>query len=99
MVHYLINQVDGDLDRRGFDQAKMVLKRKFLIGVLDKKEESIKRFQAYFGWEYPDNNAALAEKQSFCISSMLADGINTNTDGYEVKKKRTQEFALISHQN
>ncbi len=44
----------------------------------------------------PDNNAATAEKQSFCISSMLIDGINTNTDGYEVPKKG---FALMSHQN
>jgi hypothetical protein len=30
---------------------------------------------------------------------MLTDGINTNTDGCEVPKKGTQEFALISHQN
>jgi hypothetical protein len=99
LVHYLINQIDGDLDRNVLDQPKMVLKHKFLIGILEVKEESIKRFQAYFGWEYPDNAAALAEKQSFCISSMLTGGINTNTDGYEVPKKGTQEFAFISHQN
>jgi hypothetical protein len=30
---------------------------------------------------------------------MLTDGITTNTDGYEVPKKGTQEFALISYQN
>lgn len=99
MVRYLINQIDGDLDRNALDQAKMVLKRKFLIGLLEQKEESIKRFQAYFGWEYPENDAALAEKQSFCINSMLTDGINTNADGYEVPKKGTQEYALIAHQN
>jgi len=52
MVHYLINQVDGDLDRSALDQAKIVLKRFFLICILEEKEESIKRFQAYFGWEF-----------------------------------------------
>ncbi len=99
MVRYLINQIDGDLDRSALDQAKMVLKRKFLIGLVEEKEESIKRFQTYFGWEYPENDATLAEKQSFCVSSMLTDGINANTDEYEVPKKGTQEYALISHQN
>jgi hypothetical protein len=38
MVHYLINQVDGDLDRIALDQAKMVLKYKFLIDLLEERK-------------------------------------------------------------
>lgn len=99
MVRYLVNQIDGDIDRTALDLAKMILKRKFVIGFLEHKEESIKRFQTYFGWEFPQDDEALAEKQSFCISSILKDGINVNTDGYDVPKKGSQEYSLIAHQN
>ena len=96
MVRYLVNQIEGDF---ALDLAKIVLKRKFLIGFLEEKEESIKRFQSFFGWEKSDDSRAKTEAQSFCVSRILDNGINTNSDRYHIPKKGTQEYSLIAHQN
>jgi len=46
----LINKPIADLTTYDLDLAMMILKKKFLIGLVDEMEESVKRFRKYFSW-------------------------------------------------
>jgi len=50
MLRSLVNKMDGYLTMEDLDMAKEILRTKCLIGLLTKKQASMKRFQAYFGW-------------------------------------------------
>lgn len=57
MTRFLTNQLaKGELVEEDLELAKHILKRKFLIGLLEEKAESFKRFQKYFGWKAPDES-------------------------------------------
>ncbi len=57
LVRYLTNQVTKPyVDERDLNLAKEILRRKCLVGLTSKKEESIARFEKYFGWHL--NNEA-----------------------------------------
>eukprot|EP00591_Stephanopyxis_turris_P006837 CAMPEP_0195519026 /NCGR_PEP_ID=MMETSP0794_2-20130614/14208_1 /TAXON_ID=515487 /ORGANISM="Stephanopyxis turris, Strain CCMP 815" /LENGTH=468 /DNA_ID=CAMNT_0040648101 /DNA_START=66 /DNA_END=1472 /DNA_ORIENTATION=+ len=99
MVRYLVNQMEGELEKEALDKAKEVLKRKFVIGLLEEKEESISRFQKYFEWKFSeDENDQMKEKD--CIADFLESGtqVNENPEAHEMPKKGSQEWALITHQ-
>jgi hypothetical protein len=54
MVRFLSNEMDGDLSNKHLAVAKEVLQRKCLVGLLDEKDESFRRFDQYFGWTTED---------------------------------------------
>lgn len=97
MVRFLVNQMEGELDRSKLELAKEVLRRKFLIGFVDEKAESIKRFQNYIGWERLEISDARREEAQDCIENLLDTGVNVSPP-YELPQKGTSEWALISHQ-
>jgi len=51
MVRSLVNKMEGFLTVEDLELAMEILRKKCLIGLLSEKEESIKRFEKYFGWE------------------------------------------------
>mmetsp|Transcript_4351 Transcript_4351/g.4808 ORF Transcript_4351/g.4808 Transcript_4351/m.4808 type:complete len:420 (+) Transcript_4351:8-1267(+) len=51
MVRLLANELENDLTKEHLELAKEVLQRKCLVGLLEEKEESFRRFEKYFGWE------------------------------------------------
>jgi len=53
MTRTLSQQMTGPIDETHLNYAKEVLRRKFLIGLLDDKTESFRRFEQYFGWNIP----------------------------------------------
>ena len=53
MVRMLTGCMSGSLDVIHLDAAKEILRSKFLIGLLDEKTESFRRFEEYFGWKFP----------------------------------------------
>lgn len=53
MVRMLTGCMSGPLDMVHLNAAKEVLRSKFLIGLLEEKTESLRRFEEYFGWEIP----------------------------------------------
>ena len=56
-VRYLTNQVTkAYIDESDLNMAKEILRRKCLVGLISQKEESIARFEKYFGWHL--NNEA-----------------------------------------
>ena len=50
MVRFLSNEFVDDLSDQHVEIAKQVLREKCLIGLLDQKEDSLQRFEQYFGW-------------------------------------------------
>jgi len=53
MVRTLTGCMSGPLQLVHLNLAKEILRRKFLIGILDEKTESLRRFEEYFGWKFP----------------------------------------------
>jgi len=51
MVRILSESMSGPIDMDNLDIAKEVLKRKFLVGLLDNKRGSFARFDHYFKWK------------------------------------------------
>lgn len=56
MVRSLVNKLEGPLDPDDVNVAKEILHRKCLVGLVDRMEESVMRFHAYFSF---DNDVAL----------------------------------------
>lgn len=50
MVRFLSNELERDLNEKHLRIAKEVLRQKCLVGLLDRKDESFRRFEDYFGW-------------------------------------------------
>ncbi|KAL7480158.1 hypothetical protein ACHAW6_005867 [Cyclotella cf. meneghiniana] len=94
MTRFLANRMTGELTKDDLEQAKEILKEKFLIGFLDDLEESIYRIVKFNGWKYAQDETEKM-KQEDCISDLIKIGSNINTDGYEIPKRGTQAYALI----
>ena len=50
LVRSIVHKSSGEVTRHDLAVAKEVLRRKALIGLLDDKEVSLRRFKKYFGW-------------------------------------------------
>lgn len=57
MTRFLSNELERDLTPRHLEVAKEVLRKKCLIGLLEKKAESFDRFEKFFGWTYPNKHS------------------------------------------
>mmetsp|Transcript_7131 Transcript_7131/g.8861 ORF Transcript_7131/g.8861 Transcript_7131/m.8861 type:complete len:286 (-) Transcript_7131:57-914(-) len=53
MVRMLTGCMSGPLDVIHLDAAKEILRSKFLVGLIETKTESFRRFEEYFGWKFP----------------------------------------------
>lgn len=94
MTRFLTDRMTGELTKEDLEQAKVILKEKFLIGFLDDLEESIYRIIKYNGWRYADDETDKM-KQEDCIADLTKVGSNINAEGYEIPKRGTQGYALI----
>merc|ERR1712071_498786 len=66
MTRYLTGQMEG---------AKIVLKRKFLIGFLDDIDESMFRFMKYNGWKFSDQDTEQLNQEE-CMKTLTQVGVN-----------------------
>lgn len=94
MTRFLANRMTGELTKEDLEQAKVILKEKFLIGFLDDLEESVYRIIKYNGWKYALDETEKM-KQEDCIADLTKVGSNINAEGYEIPKRGTQAYALI----
>lgn len=53
MVRTLTGRMSGPLRVMDLYIAKELLRKKFLIGLIEEKTESLRRFEEYFGWRFP----------------------------------------------
>ena len=68
MTRMLSNRMTGRIGRPELNVAKEVLRRKFLIGLWEDKNESLRRIELYFGWTFPDQ---VAENAQNCKNAKL----------------------------
>uniref|UniRef100_A0A7S4UT07 Sulfotransferase domain-containing protein n=1 Tax=Ditylum brightwellii TaxID=49249 RepID=A0A7S4UT07_9STRA len=97
LTRFLTDRMEGELLKEDLDNAMDILSRKFLIGFLDDGEESIARMMKYFGWTYAEDSTKKMLQED-CVKELIDDGTNRNIEGYELPKKGTQAYALISWQ-
>ena len=71
MVRALVGKMSGEIDEHDLEVAKLFLKRKVLIGLTAKLEESVIRFDQYFGFD-------TTEETSQCQSELMAGGSNSH---------------------
>lgn len=62
------------LDKDSLEKAKTIVCQKILVGLLDRLEESLERFERFFAWVYTANPT----HQETCRNSLLANGVNMN---------------------
>ena len=99
MVRYITNKLQGDLPPDALFEAKIILKKKFLIGFVDDLHESITRFINYNKWSYDGYDSKKAHQQEQCVNMLVDVGTNRNKDEYEVPKKGSHIYSLIAWQN
>jgi len=69
----LINKMEEDLVEKDFETAREILKRKCLVGLINQIEESVRRFDSYFGFRNVDK-----EISKDCVEGYLNRGSNKN---------------------
>lgn len=95
MVRMLTDRMSGEVGEAEFELARQVLKEKVLVGLLEQKEESLRRFEFYFGWKYTEN----AQKQASCRTRFLVGDFRTNESAKGKVKEGSQEWSLLMWQN
>ena len=96
MTRYLSNTMNGELTRAHLEVAMDILRRKFLVGLIDQLEPSMKRFEAFFGWKYMLNPTI----QETCRESLFTVGTNANTNSrITIPEEGSYIYNLIAQQN
>jgi len=96
MTRYLSNTMNGELTRAHLEVAMDILRRKFLVGLIDQLEPSMKRFEAFFGWKYMLNPTI----KETCRESLFTVGTNANTNSrITIPEEGSYLYNLIAQQN
>ena len=89
--------MEGELIKEHLDQAKEIIPTKFLIGILSDGEETVKRLMKYYDLSFNLDKTRQMEQED-CLNDLIKDGTNVNTDGYELPKKGSQAYSLLTWQ-
>jgi len=94
MVRFLTNKRAGALSWHDLEAAKEVFGRKCLVGLVEKAEESIRRYERFFGWGNGKYNA--------CVGDRLANSDKRNqhesyegTNAWEALRKKNEYDVLL----
>jgi len=72
MVRVLTNKFRGKVTGEDLEVAKEILRTRCVIGLMDRMEESLERFDTYFGWS-PKNGEG-----NECKNELMHNGVNRN---------------------
>ena len=99
MTRMLANNPTDELEDEDLAIAKEVLRRKFIIGLIDKMEESMDRFERFFRWSYRVN----PENQEACREQLLTGGGGSNRNINAIDKTHPKEgskgWKLLAEKN
>mmetsp|Transcript_34410 Transcript_34410/g.58355 ORF Transcript_34410/g.58355 Transcript_34410/m.58355 type:complete len:670 (+) Transcript_34410:33-2042(+) len=99
MCRFLADRMTGELTKEDLEQAKEILKDKFLVGFLDDLGESVARIIKYNGWTFEEDETDKMMQED-CINDLTSveGGLNANPTEYEIPKRGSQAHALIAWQ-
>jgi hypothetical protein len=89
MTRFLSNKMAGELTLEDEAIAKEILRTKALIGLLERKHESLRRFRLYFGWNVVDEE---------CDEKLLNWGWSGNNH-YSSVQEGSEVWSLLMEQN
>ncbi|KAL7552594.1 hypothetical protein ACHAWF_016420 [Thalassiosira exigua] len=92
MVRSLIDKMTGPLSPDDVLVAKDVLRRKCLVGLLDRMEESVVRFHRYFG--FGDEEALRCARDRF-----VGKGSGSNSHTHPKLDRRSETWAILERKN
>jgi hypothetical protein len=95
MVRMLSNKMAGEVSEDDLDTAKKLMKEKMVVGLLEQKEESMRRFEYHFGWRYTEN----PQRQSACRTRILVGDYRTNESAKGKVQEGGQAWSLLMWQN
>ncbi len=96
LTRYLSNTMQGPLSEEQYEVAKNTVRHKVMVGLLEKKSESLERFEKFFGWKYKFR----PKVQEACRSDYLLGGVNiSNNRTKEDPKPGSHLYELIVHMN
>jgi hypothetical protein len=96
ITRQLSNVTAGELNDSHLKAAMDVIRRKFLVGIMSKIEESTTRFEKFFQWKYHVNPT----NQEACRERLLGKGSNSNEKNKKEKPKPGEPlWELLAAQN
>lgn len=97
LTRQLSNQYEGELTEENLKIAMEVIRRKFMVGLMTKIEETMERFERFFHWTYHVN----PPNQEKCREQLMAGGSNRNSSGKKKEKPKegSEDWELLAWQN
>lgn len=84
LTRSLSGNFDTPLAKEDVYTAKEVLKRKFIVGLFDRMQESLERFEKFFGWNLNVDSQKCQETEvQRAISKQSSTNIYSNSDEHE----------------
>lgn len=94
MVRFLTNKRAGALSWHDLEAAKEMFGRKCLVGLVEKAEESIRRFERFFRWGDSNYNACVGERLANSDKRNQHDSFE-GTNAWEVLRKKNEYDVLL----
>jgi hypothetical protein len=96
LTRQLTNELEGELTDGHLELAMEIIRRKFLVGLTTRMEETVTRFERYFKWPY----TVSPEVQETCRTEFLSGKVNSNTKNkHEKPTKDSEDWSLLAEQN
>uniref|UniRef100_A0A7S0C679 Sulfotransferase domain-containing protein n=1 Tax=Proboscia inermis TaxID=420281 RepID=A0A7S0C679_9STRA len=97
MTRFLSDSMSGDLNDAHLDAAMDVVRRKFIVGLLSRKEDTMERLERMFRWKFSVN----PKNQEICRDNLLTGGANSNSANKKKDKPKpgSEEYDLLAWQN
>ena len=92
MTRSLIGHWNGELTQMHLDIAKSIIKRKCLVGLIEEKEETLRRFELFFNWDRRNR------KESKCRNNLLNEDW-PNRYAHEPVQEGSHVWELLEKQN
>ena len=93
MTRFLVDKRGGKLTKHDMVTAKEILRTKCLVGIYEDLENSLKRFQLYFGWSQKSSPDQVRE----CRTAVLqAPDTRHNVPELEPSSKAYQALARVN---
>ncbi len=92
MVRVLSNEMEGELKKQHLDLAQHILGRKFIVGLTDDFEESVRRFAKYFHWDESVSEEKVNQcKEKLQVSQHITNGDFTSASGVEREETKVSD--------
>jgi len=104
MTRILSDRMTGDVGDTELEIAKRVLREKIVVGLLEQKEESMRRFEFYFQqWQSNNNNNSgntdSSSRQMACRTRILVGDYRINESAKGKVKEGSQAWSMLTWQN